>query len=353
MEYTAPLNKLSYGYVGFYFLKGLVDCGLVPKINVMGTVELENDYINKYMPYIDNLYSQTISKDISLLIYHEFNLQHNNNAPYKIGFPIFEMDNLKYCSDHIEQQDCIFVCSEWAKNVVLNTTKQKNVEIVHLGYNDILFNNTKWVQDGPLKFYTIGKWEYRKGHDVILKAFNGAFSNRDNVELHMLSNLQFPHMDKLNKHWSDLYMNSKLNNKIHIHDTLQNQSDVAEFINNNHVGLFLSRAEGWNMGLLESLACGRPCIATDYSGQSEYIKDFEHANIVHINNYEDAIDNVWFNKDRQSRWAQFTEDNLDHTIAMMRSLYKRFKHGDLHPYYCNHNKYTWIEASKRLNSLVS
>jgi hypothetical protein len=34
-------------------------------------------------------------------------------------------------------------------------------------------------------FLNVGKWEYRKGHDVLLEAFNKAFEPTDNVRLVM------------------------------------------------------------------------------------------------------------------------------------------------------------------------
>ena len=74
-------------------------------------------------------------------------------------------------------------------------------------------------------FFNCGKWEVRKGHDVLVEAFNLAFSELDNVELWMMCENPF-FDEKEQSDWIGLYKNSKLGKKL---DFAQNWYIYAKF----------------------------------------------------------------------------------------------------------------------------
>ena len=57
-------------------------------------------------------------------------------------------------------------------------------------------------------------------------------------------------------------------------------------------GVFLSRAEGWNLGLLEMMAMGKPVITTNYSGHTEFATP-ANALLVEVPEVEPAKDGVF------------------------------------------------------------
>jgi glycosyltransferase involved in cell wall biosynthesis len=46
----------------------------------------------------------------------------------------------------------------------------------------------------------------------------------------------------------------------------------AKFLKAGHVFLSCARSEGWNLPLIEAMACGTPSIYSDCSGQLEFAK---------------------------------------------------------------------------------
>jgi glycosyltransferase involved in cell wall biosynthesis len=52
---------------------------------------------------------------------------------------------------------------------------------------------------------------------------------------------------------------------------LQSVTDVTALYRAADAGVFPYFAEGWNLPLIEAMACGTPCIATYYSGPTEFL----------------------------------------------------------------------------------
>jgi glycosyltransferase involved in cell wall biosynthesis len=82
-------------------------------------------------------------------------------------------------------------------------------------------------------------------------------------------------------------------------------------------GVFPARAEGWNLELLELMACGKHLIATDYSGHTEFAKKGVH--LIPIDRLEPAIDNIWFHG--QGNWAYIGQDQKDLIVEYMKKIH--------------------------------
>jgi glycosyltransferase involved in cell wall biosynthesis len=84
-------------------------------------------------------------------------------------------------------------------------------------------------------------------------------------------------------------------------------------------GIFPSRAEGWNLGLLEMLSCGKPCITTNYSAHTEFCNK-ENSFLIDIGEFEPAYDGKWFFG--QGSWAKMGQKQIDQCIEYMRHVYR-------------------------------
>ena len=81
---------------------------------------------------------------------------------------------------NLEYPDHLIVCSQWAKETVLSNIdrKEETVHVVPLGVDRQTFKDAALINNGPTRFVNYGKWEIRKGHDVLIEAFNRAFTSR-------------------------------------------------------------------------------------------------------------------------------------------------------------------------------
>lgn len=250
----------------------------------------------------------------TLRIWHQFCMDKFIGHGRHIAFPIFELDRFTEQEKHHLNNGCdeMFVCSEWGKKIIDNQLDEPLCSIIPFGVDREIFYEQRSYRKTTI-FANFGKWEIRKGHDILIKAFEQAFNENDDVELWML-----PHNPFLNeqetKKWVDLYKHSRLSSKIKIIPPQENHSQVADIMRMVDVGVFPCRAEGWNMEPLELMSCGKRIIATNYSGQTEYLnKDNSH--LLEIDGMELAQDGKWFFG--QGLWANLGYDFIDSLVDAM------------------------------------
>lgn len=317
---VAPINQLGYGITG---------------LNIVKELNKNND-VSLFMigqPQVTNqedadIISQCIKRSHffdynapCIKIWHQHDMAQFAGKGPRIGFPIFELDTFTDIEKHsLKSLDKIFVCSQWAKDVIHNNIKisEKNVIVVPLGVDRSIFKNNLIDATTCTKFFNCGKWEIRKGHDILVQIFNEAFNEDDKVELHMMCENPFCSEEEQNE-WIKLYKNSKLGNKIHIIPRQNTQQEVYSIMKQMHCGIFPSRAEGWNLELLEMMACGRPVIATNYAAHTEFCND-ENSLLIPIEKTELAYDGKWFHG--QGNWANIDNNAKDCAIKHMRHIYE-------------------------------
>lgn len=254
-------------------------------------------------------------------IWHQFDLLSRVGNGKYFAYPFFEIDTFTNLEKHhLKFADHLIVSSQWAKEIVEKNAIDKPVGIVNLGVDTNIFHPTI-VPKKPQNFVfiTIGKWEIRKSHDVVIECFNKAFNNNDNVELWMVTHNPFLNEDQ-EKEWLNLVDSSKLRNKIKVFPRLQTQKDLAQVISYADCGVYVSRAEGWNLELIETMAMNKPVIATNYSAHTEYCT-INNSYLVEITSNEKAIDNKWFNG--LGNWANINEPAKDQIVDYMRFIYNQ------------------------------
>jgi len=316
----APICDTGYGLASFNILKQL-DSVTKTALYPIGKPFLEstedmgivNKCLNNRDPY---------TKSTCIKIWHQHDLYSRIGSGKYIGFPIFELDsfdeNEKMSLMHCDE---LFVCSDWAKGVILNNTKhkQENVHVVPLGVDSEIFNMSIVTARPTTIFFNCGKWSKNKGHDMLLKAFNAAFNYNDDVELWMMCDNLF--IGDRNKEWQNLYKNSKLGDKVRFIPRQPHHSDVARIMNMADCGIFPARGEGWNMELLEMMACGKHVIATNYSGHTEFCNK-NNCKLIDIKNLETAFDGIFFDGTK-GFWAELSDDQVDQTVAHMRDVHTK------------------------------
>jgi glycosyltransferase involved in cell wall biosynthesis len=253
--------------------------------------------------------------DVSLRIFHEFDLAVHAGIP-RVSYSFFELDSLSQTSfNNLRGQDLALVATKWGQSIL----SQYNIEskVVPLGIS-------KDFVPGPVAakpiFATLGKWEIRKGHDILPDIFLKAFPTED-VELWCFTDNLFLNEEETNK-WKQLYRN-RLGSRVVFFPRVD---DIIKHLNKVHCGIFISRAEGWNLGCLELMALGKQVIATNYSGHTEYCNS-NNSLLVDIDELELAYDGRWFFNN--GNWAKIGEKQEKQIIEHLRTSYKDFHNGNL------------------------
>lgn len=262
-----------------------------------------------------------------LRIWHQHELTTFYGHGKSIGFPIFELESFSPQEKHsLEYPDHLFVCSNWAKEVLERELHLSNVHVVPLGYDDNIFVPDFMGRRDVTVFGNFGKFEVRKGHDVLIEAFNKAFEKEDDVLLVMMPTNMFLTREEANS-WTNKYKQCKLADKVQLIPRVKTQRMVYSIMSQIDCGVFPARAEGWNLEALECLACGKHLIITDCTGHTEFANEKNSRLINMTSGFERAIDNKFFNG--TSEWRSFGKNEFDQLVQHLRDVHKSNKEGTL------------------------
>ena len=322
INYISPVNSLGYGVAGWNILKKL---GVMANVCYfpIGSPEVDSKAdAESVAHYIDN--QKFFNPDaVSLRLWHQHDMAMHVGRGKRVGFPIFELDKFSTQEmHHLSQLDSIIVCSEWAKSIILNHIPDMDVSVAPLGVDSNVFSVQESNQSDTV-FINIGKWEKRKGHDIIAKIFNKAFTKKDNVQLWMMNSNPFL-SDEQTHNWQRFYRGSKLGDKVKIIPRVETHEELSRIMGDSHCGLFPSRAEGWNLELLEMMSCGKYVISTNYSAHTEFCNQ-DNCHLVDIQKTEKALDGIWFNG--QGNWAKIEDRHIDEMVDIMRTVHDKVQSG--------------------------
>lgn len=314
----SPIGYTGYGYASLNILKKAIKNNNIA-LNIIGNPNIENEEDAKIIKYAVGLEHLIPYDSTCLKIWHQFDLLSRIGKGKYIAFPFFEVDKFNQKELHsLSFPDELIVSSQWAKNILANNNIKQTINVVPLGVDTQVFDCNKNKSTNNYVFITIGKWEKRKAHDTIIECFNKAFNHEDNVELWLVTHNPFLNKQE-EQNWINLTLSSKLSNKIKIFPRLSTHNDVADIISYANCGVYISRGEGWNMELLETMAMNKPVIVSNYSAHTEYCNS-DNSFLVDMREIEPAIDNKWFFG--QANWGKIEDKQIEQTIEYMRYCYK-------------------------------
>jgi glycosyltransferase involved in cell wall biosynthesis len=308
--------------------------------------------------------AQTFDYDApNVRLWHQFDMSLFPGRGPAIGFPIFELDSFTTIDKHhLEWLDAIFVPSKWAVDIVIKEIGPGCVDVVPLGVDTSIFYPRDMAPTPVTHFLSVGKWEIRKGHDVLIDAFNAAFEPEDRVALWMLSHNFLLEPDRNdgvdgNEQWKQRYLSTKMGRSIDIIDRVETPQQVSNIMSEVDCGVFPSRAEGWNLELLEMMACGKEVIATNYSAHTEFANS-ENCRLIEIDELEEAYDGKFFfgEEKEHGNWAQLGASQFDQLVEHMRSVHKTKQDGNKlfnHEGVATAEDFTWQNSAETLVEVLT
>jgi glycosyltransferase involved in cell wall biosynthesis len=247
-------------------------------------------------------------------------------------------------SEAIQQVDCLFVPTHWHRQCLLdNDYEHPEVMVIPGGYDPAVFRPTpdfelsasrvQRLDPNELRMFSMGKLEKRKGIEVLVDALTLVKSSRPINVVACWANPFIPnwlgqardllerrgfvlvrHMDPGGQ---ILYVAPNGNGVVLMAQRDLGQHEVvAGLIRTCHWGVFPSFAEGWDLPLIETMACGVPVIAQNYSGPSEYL----HAGYIALDGkMVTARDGAAFRGDR-GEWREVNTGSLVAALAHAASM---------------------------------
>ena len=339
----APINQLGYGVAGTNILKALqaqnVEVSFFPIGQPQVTNQADADAVRKGMET-----AQTFDPQAPCVkIWHQNQMAERIGSGKFIGFPIFELDTFNDLEKHhLNSCEHLFVCSKWAKNVCLDQTRfgEHRIHVAPLGVDAELFPPAPARQDDKTIFFNCGKWEIRKGHDILIKAFKKVLEHGENAELWMMCSNPF-NSEEENARWHQLYNHPK----VRIIPRAETQAEVYNIMSQVDCGVFPSRGEGWNLELLEMMSAGKHVVATDYSAHTEFCTK-DNSGLIEVSDVEPAFDGKWFFN--QGNWARLGDhEQADLYMKMMKFILDK-KHTVNEAGIETAKKFSWDNTANRI-----
>jgi glycosyltransferase involved in cell wall biosynthesis len=216
-------------------------------------------------------------------------------ATRNIAYTVFE-DDLRWRRTAGRMRglfDALAPASRWCEEV-LRAAGLTGVTTIHQGIDPIRFNPSRAVRTVSRDRFVIfsgGKFEFRKGQDIAVKAFR-AFAAR-HADVHLIAHWHNPWKKFANTMTMSRHVPFRCRDGASL-DTLLREwlidagvdlrrvtllpqtpnAGMAAIYGNTDVGLFPNRCEGsTNLVMMEYMACGRTPIASDFSGHRDVLTD--------------------------------------------------------------------------------
>lgn len=371
-----PLNYTGMGNHFFHWVKALIpqlvqrgiETTVVP-LHALGRAEFNEEHhageMAMFAEALGNQATMVHNPDVGIMCWHPHQLS-QFAGKVRIGYTVFETTELRpEEKHHLSQCDYVAVPTNWHRQMLIDQDMDDSKILVwpegvdHRMFMPIPMEHRLDPQiRGPLHdassdftFLHIGKFEKRKSSQMLLQAFATLATNMkdDDRRVKLLLHCFNPYINNPNGRWMQTvataiqeagFGNPEVLKERHVakftHDDnpdftieliggwLQNPSDIMALYRAADAAVFPYCAEGWNLPLIEAMACGLPSAATFYSGPTEYLSKPDDLAVPNEEIFVPitegtmmiARDNVFFHG-AQGDWFQ---PHPDATVAAMTKL---------------------------------
>ena len=203
----------------------------------------------------------------------------NYNGP-KIAYNVWESTlQPENFFNKLKEFDEFWVPSEWQKDCSIAQGYDPNkIKVVPEGVDADTFypevvEPLEEYKDGRFKFILFGRWDYRKSTKEIIETFLKTFSPEESVDLVVsIDNMWGEEMDGYKTTEERLEAYGLIDPRIKIVH-FPSREDYIKFLKTGHVFVSCARSEGWNLPLIEAMACGTPSIYSNCCAQLEFAKN--------------------------------------------------------------------------------
>ena len=252
---------------------------------------------------------------------------------YTILFTTLESDTVhEGFRRRCNQFDEVWVPCKWNYRTMLKDGyPRKNLFYCQEGVNTKLWNH--FVTPHPkykshdFTFFYNGDWSYRKGVDILLRAYCKAFAPTDNVRLLLMTNYQGNGEEASRqaigteiRHICDKYKLYRLPKIEFIYGHLPDR-ELPQLYRCADAYVCPTRGEAWGLPIIQAMACGVPPIIPKLGGHRDYT-NADNSFLANVDGFDTIHDKVELHVDFY--WYQkFVFTNVDHFAKLMKYAFSR------------------------------
>ena len=289
---------------------------------------IDEDYFDRTQNLLKGVSLRTLN-DLDLSIWlGDIRSEITIGYTFYLGSPLTELQ--KASAKNLN----IIIAGSSFSEVQLNNAGIENTRTIIQGINPQLFNpssNLKSLFNDRFVIFSGGKFEFRKGQDIVLRAFK-IFSDRHSDAILVNSwvnqwdfslNTMFAsclidfcfdskdYVGSMNR----LYQLNGIDPEKVITLSIKPSHLLSYIFKNSDIGLFPNRCEGGtNLMLMEYMACGKPVIATSKTGHSDIVRE---ENSFSLKNYGP----VSTRGDHSSEYPGWVEPDIEEILDHLETAY--------------------------------
>jgi glycosyltransferase involved in cell wall biosynthesis len=276
---------------------------------------------------------------------HEFEHSTVARGMINLAMTFFEFELQPMAPVNAKRYDVVFAGSTWCLNR-MHERGITNGKLLIQGVDQSIFKPGVKPAKGEFRIFSGGKFEWRKGQDLVIAAFKQLM--RIFPESHLVCAWHNPWFKQLapgmgnsphikfeasGNTQQEFYASLLMNNGIPPHRFTilppLSQPMLADVMSRCHAGVFPNRCEGGtNLVLMEFLSCGRPAAANLLTGHADLIG----ADIERIYAVEDVM-----------HWADQTVADIVDAVS---GLYGQREQGPI-------QQWTWADAAKKVADTIA
>lgn len=250
---------------------------------------------------------------------------YDNYSGPKIAYNVWETT---LQPDHFFEQllkfDELWVPSKWQRDCTIKQGYDpQKIKVLPEGVDEKTFYpdptaTHELTSDGRFKFMVFGRWDYRKSTKELIETFIKTFDQNEPVDLIISVDNPFSGDGlKSTEERLEYYgLNDPRIKVLHFPE----RKDYINILKSGHVFLSCARSEGWNLPLIESMACGTVSIYSNCSGQLEFAEG--RGIPVDIIGEKLAKDSSYNHFNSSS--GNYYEPNFDDLSKKMRDAYENY-----------------------------
>jgi hypothetical protein len=332
LHFDTPINSLSFGNVGFNFLREFYKIGaeisLFPQGNTANFESFDKadpkliEWIKKsaYERY------KTLNKNNPVLKLWHLNGGEQRIAPKQYLYTFYECDSptLEEVAIVKSQQHVFFSSS--ASRDAFAKLGCDNISYVPIGFDeDFHKTNKEYLGGDVIHFGLIGKFEKRKNTQLIIQTWLNRFGNNPKYQLTCLINNPFFSEEDYGKIINQTVGGKKWSN-LNLLPNLKTNSEVNEVLNAIDIDLSgLSSSEGWGLPSFNATALGKWSIVSNCSAHKDWANK-DNCILVEPTGKIECYDGVFFRQGapfNQGYMYNISQESINNGIDRALSVAKQ------------------------------
>jgi len=214
----------------------------------------------------------------------------------------------------------LWVPSTWQRDCSIEQGyPQDRVKVVPEGVDgSTFFPEDISDKDGRFKFLIFGRWDDRKYIMEMIRGFLETFDKKEPVDLIISVDNPFS-VDGMHSTEERLKYHNLVDSRVKVLHYLP-RKEYIRYMKKGNVLLCVSRSEGWNLPLIEAIACGTPTITTNWGAPLDFAKDVSL--LVNVKDFAKP-DKVFMQPDGTTPGV-WSEPDYDHMKLLMREVYENY-----------------------------